>query len=92
VLVYFWLESIELAKARVMERVAKGGHNIPSAVIERRYVRGNENFFALYKDLCDSWVVYDNSHAVPAIVAKGSIPLDFYVYNNDLWKKFRLTK
>src|SRR5882762_3342627 len=40
VLLYFWLESIELAKARVKERVAKGGHNIPATVIERRYKRG----------------------------------------------------
>jgi len=81
VLIYFWLESIDLAKARVKERVEKGGHHIPSAVIERRYVRGRENFFALYKDLCNSWIVYDNSHEVPVLVAKGNISLDSYVYN-----------
>jgi len=37
VLIYFWLESPELAKARVRARVEKGGHNIPQDVIERRY-------------------------------------------------------
>jgi len=89
VLLYFWLESIDLAKARVRERVARGGHNISSTVIERRYIRGKENFFALYKDICDSWLVYDNSHAIPVIVAKSLIPVDFHIYNTDLWNKFR---
>jgi len=88
VLIYFWLESVALAKARVKTRVEKGGHNIPPDVIERRYVRGKENFFQLYKDVCDSWVVYDNSYEVPAILAKGSSSLEIYIYNNDLWKNF----
>lgn len=50
VLIFFWLESVELAKARVQARVEKGGHNIPAAVIERRYIRGSKNFFTIYKD------------------------------------------
>lgn len=50
-----------------------------------------ENFFQLYKDVCDSWIVYNNSHEVPAIVAKGN-SLDFHVYNNDLWNKFTAIK
>jgi predicted ABC-type ATPase len=50
-LIYFWLESIDLAKNRVIDRVKKGGHNIPSETIERRYKRGIINFFELYKNL-----------------------------------------
>lgn len=92
VLIYFWLESVELAKARVKARVEKGGHDIPPDVIERRYVRGKENFFLLYKDVCNRWIVYDNSYEVPAIVAKGSSSLEFYIYNNDLWNKISPTK
>ncbi|GJG34049.1 hypothetical protein PRMUPPPA20_21580 [Xylanibacter ruminicola] len=37
---FFWLNSPELAKLRVSERVANGGHNIPQDVISRRYVAG----------------------------------------------------
>lgn len=70
-------------------RVAKGGHDIPPDVIERRYVRGEENFFQLYKDVCNAWIVYDNSNEVPAIVAKGCSSLEFYIYNKDIWNKFR---
>lgn len=91
-LIFFWLESAELAKARVKARVEKGGHNIPAAVIERRYIRGSENFFTIYKDLSDRWIVYDNSHEEPEIMAKGSGSLANSIYNNDLWSKFNLEK
>lgn len=42
-LLFFWLDSIELAKRRVADRVASGGHNIPTPVIERRYKAGLKN-------------------------------------------------
>ena len=47
VLIYFWLESVDLAKNRVLERVRKGRHSIPEDTIERRYYRGLNNFFKL---------------------------------------------
>lgn len=34
ILLFYWLSSSELAKERVIKRVAKGGHNIPPDVIE----------------------------------------------------------
>ncbi|WMJ72217.1 zeta toxin family protein [Cytophagaceae bacterium ABcell3] len=40
-LLYFWLNSQELAIERVKERVREGGHNIPEQVIRRRYNKGN---------------------------------------------------
>ncbi len=84
-LVYFWLESVELAKSRVIERVKKGGHTILPSTIERRYFRGIKNFFQLYQDVVDSWVVYDNSKASPEIIAKG-VKKATKVYIYDIWK------
>lgn len=43
-LFYVWLDSSELAVARVAKRVASGGHDIPTATIIRRYKRGRKNF------------------------------------------------
>jgi predicted ABC-type ATPase len=60
-LLFFWLNSISLAKERVKSRVEKGGHHIPEDVIERRYKRGLENL-EKYRVLCDYWYVYDNSN------------------------------
>lgn len=38
-LLFFWLQSIDLAKERVKIRVSEGGHNIETEIIERRYFR-----------------------------------------------------
>jgi predicted ABC-type ATPase len=58
---FFWLNSPELAIQRVAERVAKGGHNIPTPVIRRRYVAGISNLFHLFMKEVDYWDIYDNS-------------------------------
>jgi predicted ABC-type ATPase len=38
-LIYFWLQTPELAVERVARRVASSGHSIPEEVIRRRYQR-----------------------------------------------------
>lgn len=91
-LVYFWLESVELAKGRVVERVKKGGHNILPSIIERRYHRGIKNFFELYQAVVDSWVIYDNSKATPEAVAHGNKKLATHIYNPDIWKTIQSQK
>ena len=47
-LIFLWLPSVDLAVARVAQRVVLGGHNIPEDVIRRRYQAGLKNFFKLY--------------------------------------------
>ncbi len=58
---FLWLRSADLAVSRVAERVRLGGHDVPEAVIKRRYARGLRNFFALYMPLADGWQFFDNS-------------------------------
>lgn len=65
-LLFFWLNSPELALHRIAERVAKGGHNIPEPIVRRRYVAGINNLFQLFMGEVDSWEIYDNS-VFPAI-------------------------
>jgi predicted ABC-type ATPase len=67
-LIYYWLESVELAEFRVKTRVAEGGHNIPKDVIHRRYFRGIDNLFKIYHDICDLVIIYDNSNNQPELV------------------------
>jgi len=43
-MLFFWLQTIELAKERVKTRVSEGGHNIDPEVIERRYKIRNQKF------------------------------------------------
>jgi predicted ABC-type ATPase len=70
-LVFLKLRSVRLAVARVKNRVAQGGHAVPSAVVRRRFRRGWENFERRYRPLVDHWELYDNSGNQPLLLAKG---------------------
>ncbi|MEN9610921.1 MAG: hypothetical protein RLZZ628_1735 [Bacteroidota bacterium] len=79
-LLFFWLKNVELAKQRVAFRVFEGGHNIPEAVIERRYHRGLHNLFEIYMPICDNVMLFDNSNKKPIFVMemeKGKITTVF---------------
>jgi len=67
-LFFLSLPSFEMAIARVAERVRQGGHNVPEAVIQRRFVAGHANFDFLYKKLVDSWALYDNAGDEPQLI------------------------
>lgn len=60
-LFYLWLPNVDLAVARVAERVKMGGHGVPEETIRQRYRAGLRNFFELYAPLASAWRFYDNS-------------------------------
>ena len=70
-LLFFWLASPEQAIERVAERVRKGGHNIPSDIVRRRYYEGIDNLFRIYMPIVDTWVLVNNSTTPRSIVATG---------------------
>lgn len=80
-LIFFWLESVELAKFRVLKRVSEGGHNIKPEVIERRYKAGIKNLFNLYSSKVDSLLIYDNSTVESELIAEKEIENNFIVHN-----------
>ncbi len=66
------LPSADLAVRRVAERVQAGGHDVPEAVVRRRFAAGLRNLFAIYQPLFDTWQVFDNSSlAGPRLLASG---------------------
>jgi predicted ABC-type ATPase len=85
-LLYFWLDSPEMAIQRVAERVSKGGHHIPSEAIERRFYRGIKNFFNLYMNDCDNWMVINNMDMKPSFIAKGKKDLEKTIINSEIWE------
>ena len=70
-LLFFWLNSPEIAIERVATRVNEGGHNVPVETITRRYYRGIQNLFSLFLPIVDSWFLIDNSVRPFYIVAEG---------------------
>lgn len=71
-LLYFWLNSPELAIARVKARVEAGGHNIPEETVRRRYKVGLSYFFNDYAPVCERWILADNSQIPFRVIAEGS--------------------
>jgi predicted ABC-type ATPase len=73
-LFFLQLPSEDLAVARVADRVAQGGHNIPEPVIRRRFQAGITNFHTLYKPLVDAWRLYDNAGEQPLLINSSDHP------------------
>lgn len=88
-IIYFWLESPELAANRVAERVSKGGHDIPRDVIFRRYSKGINNLFNLFMDKVDVWAIYDNSQYKRERIAFGGKGIKQVVNNMEKLNKIK---
>jgi predicted ABC-type ATPase len=86
-LLFFWLPTVDMAITRVGMRVKEGGHNIPTDIVKRRYVRGIRNLFEIYIPLCDEWAVFDNSDK-PSLVADGT-PTETEVVDFHKWTAFK---
>ncbi|MWB94395.1 zeta toxin [Flavobacterium sp. GA093] len=86
-LVFFWLNSIELAKQRVLVRVSEGGHNIPEDIIERRYHRGIKNLFEIYLDKCNNVMLFDNSNKLPVLILEKELNEEAIILDEILFKK-----
>ena len=69
---FLTLPNAEVAIERVAQRVRQGGHNIPEAVIRRRFASGRANL-ARYCALVDVWDVYDNSGPTPVLMGEGNL-------------------
>ena len=81
-LLFFWLQTIELAKGRVKTRVAEGGHNIAPDVIERRYIRGIKNLFEIYLPIVDGAFIFDNSEGKHELFVEKTIDGQLSITNN----------
>lgn len=90
-LLYFWLDSVELAKERVKTRVLEGGHNIPEPVIERRYFAGISNLFRLYISICDYWMIFNNSKPPSELIAEGYLDSEIEIKNKLIFETIKQT-
>ena len=69
-LFFLWIPSPELALARIRDRVASGGHDVPAEDVRRRFHRGIQNLFGLYRPLLDSWMLFNNEGRTPKLIVK----------------------
>jgi len=86
-LLYFWLNTPDLAVERVKMRVSTGGHSIPENTIRRRYEAGIHNLFELYLHISDYWMITDNSMSPMAVIATGFKDEKREIYNSEIYAK-----
>ena len=86
-LLFFWLNSTDLAIERVKSRVKEGGHDIADHVIKRRYYNGLVNLFQRYIPICDYWIIMDNSKLKAELVAEGFFQNDSIIKNNSIFEQ-----
>jgi predicted ABC-type ATPase len=88
-LLFFWLNDVNLAIERVKIRVSEGGHNIPEDIIRRRYFRGIYNLSNKFIELCDFWIVINNSSKPFTFVAEGQGNTQIRIHDEPVWQKIK---
>jgi len=85
-LFFLWIPTVEMALARIADRVRRGGHGIPEEVVRRRFQKGIQNLFTLYRPLLDLWVLFDNSGTKPQLIAREEVG-ELRVFDQKLFAK-----
>ena len=88
-LVFFWLNSVDLAIQRVKIRVSEGGHNIPEDTIRRRYKTGISNLINKYISICDYWIIVNNSEGPFNLIAEGLNDTEVEIKDHNIWDKIK---
>ena len=89
-MIFLWLDNVELAVARVKERVRAGGHDVAEDTIRRRYDRGLTNLFELYLPTADLWSVRDTSSNSSVEIARYTREEGSLIFKQGRWKQITL--
>jgi predicted ABC-type ATPase len=87
-ILFLHLSSDRLAIARVKRRALAGGHDVPAAVVRRRYQRGLQNLLHQEFDGFETAVVCDNSQAAdeaPPLIAEKRERGAFRIHDARRW-------
>lgn len=68
---FIYLDTPEEAVKRIGVRINKEGHYVSKDVVYRRYVRSIRNFWFVYRNLANTWILINNSRDTPFLVAYG---------------------
>jgi predicted ABC-type ATPase len=74
VLFYLRLENVQQSIDGVLQRVARGGHDIPRADIMRRFQKSLDRLENTYKPIVNEWHVFEKHDGVYKLSASGNRP------------------
>ena len=69
-LFFLWLPEVDMAVARVADRVRRGGHRVPEEDVRRRYSAGSAQLRTSLPPLARGWILFDNTGKTPIIIAE----------------------
>ncbi|MBS0262260.1 MAG: hypothetical protein JSS02_09945 [Planctomycetes bacterium] len=69
---FLFVESADVCVARVAARVRADGHDVPESDIRRRFTRSIRNFWVIYRELADNWVLLYNGTPTLEDIAVGA--------------------
>ena len=84
---FLWIPTAKMAIERIKDRVADGGHNILDIDVKRRFLRSIRNFFMIYKQYLDSWMLFDNSGIKPEPIVRFD-EQGIKIIKKDIYDKF----
>ena len=86
-IIFLFADSPEILIERIAERVKKGGHFVSDEDVRRRFFRGKENFWQIYKDLADSWsLIYNSEGTFHEIALSENQTIE--IFDEKLYQKF----
>ena len=69
---YLWIPTAAFAIERIKGRVSEGGHNVPNAIVRRRFKKSLKNLFHVYLPHLDHLTIFDNTTAKPRAIFETS--------------------
>ncbi len=87
-ILFIVLNSAENCIERIKHRVSRGGHHVADDDVRRRFDRGKKNFWLLYKQMADSWILYNNTESGFELLAIGESN-NFDITNETLFNNFK---
>lgn len=91
---YVGVATPDIAKQRIEQRIARGGHGVSEETVERRFGTSKENFIKIYS-LCDSVIIYDNTEQMTCVasVKAGKLTLIQHIdWVDELLRELNLIK
>ncbi len=85
--IFVYLNEPEISINRIKVRVSKGGHHVPDEDVKRRFKRGIYNFWNIYRQMTDNWILVNNSEtSFEQVAIKGT--RTYEILNEALFKSF----
>lgn len=86
-IIFVYLNEPQISIDRIKVRVSKGGHHVPDEDVRRRFERGINNFWNMYRQMSDNWILVNNSEtSFEQVAIKGTKNLE--ILNELLFSSF----